>query len=146
MTERAARETNSQQAYRCNDQCHENFACAEMYVYILPAGGCIAPTTHHHTHWAGMTAIACILLLQCQHECLDTSISMFVISMLQCIFTTAYKHKSTRESQSLLDLSNGERRVQSLRACPAAVQDCVASVQAHAVVQVLLADLCLLIS
>lgn len=39
------------------------------------------------------------------------------------------------ESHALLDLGNGEGRVETLGASPAAVQDGVAAVQAHAVVQ-----------
>lgn len=39
------------------------------------------------------------------------------------------------ESHALLDLSNRQRRVQALRACPRAVENGVASVQAHAVVK-----------
>jgi hypothetical protein len=35
----------------------------------------------------------------------------------------------------LLDLGDGESRVEALRASPAAVQDSVATVQAHAVVE-----------
>jgi len=43
-----------------------------------------------------------------------------------------------RESQALLDLRNSQRRVQPFRARPTAVQDRVASVQAHAVLERLL--------
>ena len=39
------------------------------------------------------------------------------------------------EGHALLDLSNGKSRVETLRASPAAVQDGVAAVQAHAVVE-----------
>jgi hypothetical protein len=39
------------------------------------------------------------------------------------------------ERHALLDLSNGQSRVQALGASPAAVQDGVATVQAHAVVE-----------
>lgn len=44
-----------------------------------------------------------------------------------------YLHLS--ESHALLDLCNGESRVEALGASPAAVQDSVAAVQAHAVVE-----------
>lgn len=43
------------------------------------------------------------------------------------------------ESHALLDLGNSQSGVQALGTCPAAVQDGVASVQAHAVVQSVLA-------
>ena len=43
------------------------------------------------------------------------------------------------ESHALLDLSNRERRVEALGACPRAVENCVASIQAHAVVEGILA-------
>lgn len=43
------------------------------------------------------------------------------------------------ESHALLDLRNGQCRVQALGTGPAAVQDGVASVQAHAVVEGILA-------
>ena len=43
------------------------------------------------------------------------------------------------ESHALLDLSNRQRRVQALGACPRAVENGVASVQAHAVVEGVLA-------
>lgn len=39
------------------------------------------------------------------------------------------------EGHALLDLGNGESRVEALGAGPAAVQDSVATVQAHAVVE-----------
>lgn len=39
------------------------------------------------------------------------------------------------ESHALLNLGNGERRVKTLGAGPAAVEDSVAAVQAHAVVE-----------
>jgi hypothetical protein len=42
---------------------------------------------------------------------------------------------SLRKRQALLNLSNRLRRVQTLRTRPAAVEDSVASVQAHAVVE-----------
>jgi hypothetical protein len=51
-----------------------------------------------------------------------------------------------RESHALLDLRNGQRRVQALGARPRAVENGVASVQAHAVVQRILALGPLLIS
>jgi len=44
-----------------------------------------------------------------------------------------------RERHALLDLRDRQRRVQTLRARPAAVQNGVASVQAHAVVEGVLA-------
>jgi len=50
------------------------------------------------------------------------------------------------ESHTLLDLSNGLRRVETLGACPRAVQDGVASVKAHAVIQHLLPFGCALIT
>lgn len=40
-----------------------------------------------------------------------------------------------RESHALLDLGDGQRRVEALRARPRAVENGVATVQAHAVVQ-----------
>lgn len=43
------------------------------------------------------------------------------------------------ESHALLDLSNRKRRVETLGACPRAVENGVASVQAHAVIQSVLA-------
>jgi hypothetical protein len=43
------------------------------------------------------------------------------------------------KGHALLDLGNRKRRVQSLGACPRAVENSVASVQAHAVVQGVLA-------
>lgn len=52
----------------------------------------------------------------------------------------------SREGQALLDLSNGETWVETLGACSAAVQDGVASVHAHAIVQVVLALLGLLVT
>ena len=39
------------------------------------------------------------------------------------------------ESHALLDLGNGQGRVETLGAGPAAVEDSVATVQAHAVVE-----------
>jgi len=50
------------------------------------------------------------------------------------------------KSHALLDLSNRQRRVQPLGAGPAAVQDGVATVQAHAVVESVLALRRLLVS
>ena len=44
---------------------------------------------------------------------------------------------SLRKRQALLNLSNRLRRVQTLRTRPAAVQDGVAPVQAHAVVELI---------
>lgn len=43
------------------------------------------------------------------------------------------------ESHALLDLSNRQRGIQALGACPRAVENSVASVQAHAVVEGVLA-------
>lgn len=43
------------------------------------------------------------------------------------------------ESHGLLELSNGKSRVQALRTCPGAVQDGVATVQRHGVVEGVLA-------
>jgi hypothetical protein len=51
-----------------------------------------------------------------------------------------------RESHALLDLRNSQRGVQSLGARPRAVENGVASVQAHAVVQGVLALGLLLVS
>ena len=53
---------------------------------------------------------------------------------------------STGKRQTLLDLSNGERWVETLGAYSRAVENGVASVQAHAVVQSLLPLLCALVS
>ena len=57
-----------------------------------------------------------------------------------------YPSSCLSESHALLDLSNRQRRVQTLRACPRAVENGVASVQAHAVVQGVLAFGLLLIT
>jgi hypothetical protein len=50
------------------------------------------------------------------------------------------------ESHALLDLSNRQGRVESLRACPRAIENSVAPVQAHAVVEGVLALGLLLVS
>jgi hypothetical protein len=49
--------------------------------------------------------------------------------------TSRSQLKYLSESHALLDLGDGESRVEALRASPAAVQDSVATVQAHAVVE-----------
>jgi hypothetical protein len=61
-----------------------------------------------------------------------------IIPIHQLLAIYQYTHLSG-ESHALLDLRNGQSGVQSLRARPRAVQDGVASVQAHAVVEGVLA-------
>ena len=53
--------------------------------------------------------------------------------------TSSYRTIHLRESHTLLDLRNRQRRVQALGARPRAVQDRVTAVQTHAVVQRVLA-------
>lgn len=62
------------------------------------------------------------------------------------LFSRTMQPIPLRKSHLLLDLGNGQCRVQALGACPAAVQNCVASVQTHAVVQGVLALCSLLIT
>jgi hypothetical protein len=56
------------------------------------------------------------------------------------ILSHARRVKALGEGHGLLELSDGESRVETLRTCPGAVQDGVAAVQGHGVVEGVLAS------